>query len=103
MGASGYILPCAQNNPTVESLYGHEVAYVFWKNGRSRPTRVVQSGGDMGDAWDIDTQHQLFHDQDGTNLGVYKVVGIAYYDEDGQFQYGVGDVLDRKMATAVFK
>jgi hypothetical protein len=99
----GFILPCGQNNPSESSLYAHPVAYVFHKDGRTRPTRAVQSGGDLGPNWAIGSRHRLVHDHTGESLGWYRVVGIAHYDKEGECMYTESEVPDRKMATAVFK
>lgn len=54
------------------------VAYVLWKvsEHRVRPTRVITSAGPMA-GWRIDSEHELYHDQTGAQMGRYKVVGVT--------------------------
>jgi hypothetical protein len=103
--STGYILPLdAFQNPDAPEYAGDgSVGYVFKKEQRGRPTRLVLSSGEMGSAWDIGTVHRLEHDQTQATLGTYTVVGIIHYDEDGLAMYDEGEVPDRKIATAVFK
>lgn len=102
----GFVLPTEEmENPRNAMQYAHGggVGYVFSKPERTRPTRVVLSSGDLGENWAIGTVHLLQHDQTSARLGRYTVVGIVYFDNDGEVAAWEGDVPDRKLASAVFK
>ena len=108
---TAYVAPLDQRfNPhdpaTVEfgqDWLSESVVYVMSKPERTRPTRVLISSGDLGEAWDLGNKHFVRHDQGQNLLGRYSVVGIAHYDDAGNLAYTEGEVPDRKIAAAVFK
>lgn len=103
---SGHILPLDDMyRPTEIDFWGADaiVAYVFSKPERTRPTRTVVSSGDLGEAWELGTEHDLYHDQSDQFLGHYTVVGIVHYDDEGKAAWDEGEVPTIKMRTATFK
>lgn len=73
-----------------------DVLYIMKKVGGKRPSRIFHSGSGLSD-YEIGTVHKAQHDQTGTGLGTYTVVGIV--DAEGTH----GEVPDRLMPHAVFK
>lgn len=118
MSAAGYILPVNAGiysqqwdpwEPDTSTQIGGEEdwVYIFLKNDRSRPTRVVLSYCEMGDDWDVGTVHRLYHAEGDLCLGAYEVVGIIHY-VNGELSFAymseeVEKLTHRKIATAVFK
>lgn len=108
---TGHILLCGMMNPWLawkqdELNVAGETGYVFYKEGRTRPTRIVMSAGDLGDAWELGTMHDLFEDQEGKHLGYYEVCAIVRYDEAGLVESCEpceAYVPNRKLALGVFK
>jgi hypothetical protein len=116
-GRADYILPLGRDyegiNPFDPSTFpfggaewaANGVAYLLKKDERTRPTRLVFSGGGMVDTdrWGIGAQWDCRHDQTGARLGNYTVVGIVIYDGEGNVARYEGDVPDRRIKGAVFK
>ncbi len=102
-GAS--VLPTGESiNPRYPQMATYydvdQVAYVMFKtlDERTRPTRVLTSFGAL-DGWTLGTEHDLFHDQTGAQLGRYRVVGVHHFGSGEK----AGDVPDRKIKHSVFK
>lgn len=115
---NGYILPIhdkwssdADKSRVDKNIYLEGSAvYIMKKDERTRPTRaLIFSSGEMGPRWALGTHHSLIHDQLCTHLGHYWVVGIAYYDDQGEMMYmETDDSIEDKhfeflMSAAVFK
>ena len=99
------VLPVGQ---TLNPRYPHHsiyydpklVVYVMWKtsDGRTRPTRVLTSAGPLA-GWTLGSEHELYHDQSGAQMGVYKVVGVKDFASGEQ----AGNIPNFKIKHAVFK
>lgn len=76
------------------------VVYVMFKTSdtRTRPTRVLTSSGPLV-GWTLGSEHDLYHDQTGAQMGRYKVVGVKDFKSGEQ----AGDIPDFKIKHAVFK
>jgi hypothetical protein len=112
-GVAPYILPFERGDmfnpmdpttsPFGQDWLAFDAAYIMSKPERTRPTRVFVSSGLLSESWNIGNTWECRHDQTGTKLGDYTVVGIVFYDADGNVARTVGNVPDRKLAPAVFK
>lgn len=66
------------SSPETAEYYDEgQTAYILFKDGRTRPTRVYTSFG--GFAVVIGDFMTLYHDQTGAALGRYEVVGIKHF------------------------
>jgi hypothetical protein len=92
-----HIAPHEQNmnpqDPTT-SEYGqgwmaNSVAYILFKDSRTRPTRVVISFGEVGVSL-LDVV-EVRDDQSGRLLGNYRIAGIVHYDSQGFVAYDEGE------------
>ncbi len=100
------VLPVGESlnpfNPDTTYTYFdlNQTVYVMWKldEARTRPTRVLTSFGPLK-GWEIDSVHDLHHDQTGAQMGSYKVVGVHHF-RSGEM---AGNVPDIKIKHAVFK
>jgi hypothetical protein len=86
--------------PVNSYIAGDETLYVMWKTSdtRTRPTRVLASSGPLP-GWKIDSEHDLYHDQTGAQMGRYRVVGVKDLKSGEQ----AGNVPDFSIKHAVFK
>lgn len=94
-------------------FFDEMVAYVLFKTSeaRTRPTRVFTSSGYLtfdeatpdgrvvSRAMKVGDEIELYHDQDGTQLGEYRVCGISRADNGAE----VGLVPDIKIKHCVAK
>lgn len=83
----------------------HSTAIICKKDERTRPTRLIWTSG-----WTLrhesDKIGQRFkarHDQTGGSLGIYEIVGLAFYGPDGSLARYVGDVPSIKFAQSTYK
>ena len=80
------------------------VAYILFKEGRTRPTRVVVSAGEVRDA-EVGQYVEVRDDQTSRLLGTYGVAGIVHYDDGGNVAFDEGPYGDfnRTLRTASMK
>lgn len=101
-GAS--LLPTGKTiNPSdpTDAYYYHaeQICYVVADIVNVKKLRALTSFGGFGNGWALGTVHSIRHDQTWRNLGTYKVIGIASF-EDGSI---VGEVPAKKIPHWVFK
>src|SRR5688500_114161 len=84
-GEAPYVLPTGEKmNPAFPrdaEYYAPEndqTAYVLFRedDSRTRPTRVVTGFGGFDSSWGIGARYNVYHDQNGRFLGLYRVVGV---------------------------
>lgn len=95
-----------ESHPFGKSWLAHTAALVVLRTdqNRTRPTRLVYTAGTRIDRGDrIGATFTARHDQTGSKLGVYRIVGIVIYDGDGNVARVVGDVPETKLALSTYK
>jgi hypothetical protein len=116
-GERGYILPFGQGygkwNPRdVENAsFGKSwlsgmVAIICFREDQERqhPSRLIFTSDGLPSERDrIGARFTARHDQTGAKLGVYRIVGLVFYDRDGDVLRIEGDVPERKLAQATYK
>lgn len=86
--------------------FANMTAIICKKDERSRPTRLIWTSGYAGVGDDHDKIGQRFqarHDQTNGNLGIYEIVGLAFYGPDSSLARTVGDVPNIKFAQSTYK
>ena len=113
-----YVLPFGKSTPRwnvddVENFtfgkdwLGHAIGIVCQRTDvdRTRPSRLIFTSG-SGMPADSDKIGNVFlarHDQTGAKLGVYEIVGLVFWDTDGNPLRKVGNVPDVKYALNTYK
>jgi hypothetical protein len=112
-----YVLPFGRQYPKLspwdthehpfgKSWLAKETALICLRTDepRTRPTRIIYTSGiSLNETDKIGNEFIARHDQTNAKLGVYKIVGLVFYDREGDVLRAVGDTPNYKMSLNTYK